>query len=67
MKNIFLNKVIIIVPALFAIMLIHTVVAGKGQETHKAPATSRNSIISMSGLKHLKTLHVTSGKNRMRL
>ena len=41
MKNIFLNKVIIIVPALFAIMLIHTVVAGKGQETHKAPATQQ--------------------------
>ena len=38
MKNILLNKVIIIVSALFAIMLIITVVAVKGQETHKAPA-----------------------------
>ncbi len=41
MKNIFLNKVIIIVSALFTIMLIHKVVAVKGQETHKAPATQQ--------------------------
>ena len=41
MKNIFLNKVIIIVSALFAIMLIQPVVAVKGQEAHREPATQQ--------------------------
>lgn len=40
MKNIFLNR-IIIVYALFTIMLIHTGVTVKGQETHEAPVTQQ--------------------------
>ncbi len=39
MKNIFLNKVIKIVPALLYIMLLHKVEAVNGQEAHKALAT----------------------------
>ncbi len=39
MKNIFLNKVIIIVSALFAIMLLYKVVAIRGQDTNRASAS----------------------------